>query len=173
MQHTTSIVLMLSPSEQVILRNFAELLKSGIQKAIKTKKVTKFGAVNSSGRLHDSVEIRYTENGFQILANDYITGLIWGVRPGESTATIGQISRWIDEKPIQSSLPNNTLAALIVRKQMKEGNMIWRTHKGANSGLLEDALSDDKFDNFIELLASQSVTELTDKIVESFDLKLA
>jgi hypothetical protein len=23
------------------------------------------------------------ENGFQILANDYITGLIWGVRPGE------------------------------------------------------------------------------------------
>jgi hypothetical protein len=164
---------MLSPTENIILRNFAELLKTEIQKAIKTKKVTKFGAVNSSGRLHDSVEIKYTENGFQILANDYITGLIWGVRPGESTATIGAISRWIDEKPVQSTIPNGTLAALIIRKQMKEGNMIYRTHKGANSGLLEDALSEDKFDNFIELLASKSVTELTDKIVESFDLKVA
>jgi hypothetical protein len=164
---------MLSPSEQVILRNFAEMLKAGIQNAIKTKKVTKFGAVNSSGRLHDSVEIKYTENGFQILANDYITGLIWGVRPGESTATIGAISRWIDEKPLQSSIPNETLAALIIRKQIKEGNMVYRTHKGANSGLLEDALSDDKFDNFIELLASKSVVNLTDEIVKSFDLKLA
>lgn len=164
---------MLSPSEQVILRNFAETLKAAIQNAIKTKKVTKFGAVNSSGRLHDSVEIKYTENGFQILANDYITGLIWGVRPGESTATIGAISRWIDEKPLQSSIPNETLAALIIRKQMKEGNMVYRTHKGANSGLLEDALSDDKFDNFIELLASKSVVNLTDEIVKSFELKLA
>ena len=164
---------MLSPSEQVILRNFAEQLKADIQKAIKTKKVTKFGAVNSSGRLHDSVEIKYTENGFQILANDYITGLIWGVKPEESTATIGAISKWIDEKPVQSNLPNGTLAALIVRKMQKEGNMVWRTHKGANSGLLTDALSDDKFDNFIELLASKSVTELTDKIVEAFDFKLA
>lgn len=164
---------MLSPTENIILRNFAEQLKAEIQKAIKTKKVTKYGAVNSSGRLHDSVEIRYTENGFQILANDYITGLIWGVKPNESTATIGAISKWIDEKPLQSSIPNNTLAALIIRKQMKEGNMVYRTHKGANSGLLTDALSDDKFDNFVELLASQSVTELTDKIVESFDLKLA
>lgn len=164
---------MLSPAENIILRNFAEQLKAEIQNAIKTKKVTKFGAVNSSGRLHDSVEIRYTENGFQILANDYIKGLIYGVRPGESTATQAEIERWIDEKPVSSSIPTDSLAALILRKQKKEGNMVWRTHKGANSGLLEDALSDEKFDNFIELLASKSVDNLTDALVNSFDLQVA
>lgn len=164
---------MLSPSENIILRNFAEQLKADIQNAIKTKKVTKFGAVNSSGRLHDSVEIRYTENGFQILANDYIKGLIYGVRPGESTATHADIARWIDEKPVSSGIPTDSLAALILRKQKKEGNMVWRTHKGANSGLLEDALSDEKFDNFIELLASNSVDNLTDALVNSFDLQVA
>jgi hypothetical protein len=164
---------MLSPSEQVILRNFAEQLKADIQKAIKTKKVTKFGAVNSSGRLHDSVEIKYTENGFQILANDYITGLIWGVRPGESTARVLDIKSWIQEKPVNAPIPINTLAYLIVRSISKKGNMVWRTHKGANSGLLTDALSDDKFDRFIDLLSSQAVTDLTERIVQSFDLKSA
>lgn len=164
---------MLSPNENIILRNFAEQLKADIQTAIKTKKVTKYGAVNSSGRLHDSVEIKYTDNGFQILANDYIEGLIYGVAPGQSTATIDQISRWIDEKPIKASIPNGTLAALIIRKQMKEGNMIWRTHKGANSGLLTDALSDDKFDNFVELIASAAVTDLSENIVRSFELSVS
>jgi hypothetical protein len=70
-------------------------------------------------------------------------------------------------------LPTNTLAALILRKQQKEGNMVWRTHKGANSGLLTDALSEDKFDRFIDLLSSQAVTDLTERIVQSFDLKAA
>lgn len=163
---------MLSPSEQVILRNFAEMLKAAIQNAIKTKRVTKFGAVNSSGRLHDSVEIKYTENGFQILANDYIGTLIWGRKPG-SFPPISAIESWIQEKPISSSLPSKSLAYAIATKMQKEGNMVWRTHKGANSGLLEEALSQDKFDNFIELLASKSVTNLTDEIVKSFDLKLA
>lgn len=135
--------------------------------------MTKYGAVHSSGRLHDSVEIRYTENGFQILANDYIDGLIYGVRPGETKATTADLARWIDEKPIKSSVPTDSLAALMLRAQQKEGNMVWRTHKGANSGLLTEALSDDKFDNFIELLSSQSVTNLTDAIVESFDLRVA
>lgn len=163
---------MLSPNETILLKNFAEQLKSEIQKAIKTKRVTKFGAVNSSGRLHDSVEIRYTENGFQILANDYIEGLIHGVKPGESTANVGQIENWIQEKPIQSEIPSGTLAALILRKQQKEGNMIWRTHKGANSGLLEEALSQDKFDNFIELIASAAVDELSEDVVKSFELTI-
>jgi hypothetical protein len=164
---------MLSPTEKIIIVNFAEQLKAEIQKAIRTKKITKFGAVNSSGRLAESIEIVYTDNGFKILANDYILGLIHGVKPGESKATVSNIASWIKEKPVSSSLPTNTLAALIVRKQQKEGNMVWRTHKGVNSGLLTDALSDDKFDRFIDLLSSQAVTDLTERIVQSFDLKAA
>ncbi|MGB1318570.1 MAG: hypothetical protein ACPG5W_10200 [Flavobacteriales bacterium] len=51
--------------------------------------------------------------------------------------------------------------------------MIWRTYKGQNSGLLTEALAQDKFNNFIELIASQAVEGLTDTLVESFELQVA
>jgi len=163
---------MLSPNEQILRNNFAEQLKADIQTAIKTKRITKFGAVNSSGRLHDSVEIVYTDGGFKILANGYIEGLIDGISPSQYKATIPEISSWIQEKPVSSGLPTKTLAYLIVRKGSKEGNMVWRTHKGANSGLLEDALAQGKFDRFVELIASKAVEDITDNIVQAFDIKM-
>lgn len=162
---------MLSPNEEILLRNFAEQTKADIQNAIKTKRITKFGAVNSSGRLHDSVEIIYTDNGFKILANGYIEGLIDGIAPGQSTARNLDIKSWIQEKPVNAPIPINTLAYLIVRSISKKGNMVWRTHKGQNSGLLEDALKQDKFDAFVQLIASKAVEGITENIVTSFDIK--
>jgi hypothetical protein len=160
----------LSPNEEILLRNFAEQTKADIQNAIKTKRITKFGAVNSSGRLHDSVEIIYTDNGFKILANGYINTLIWGRRPG-SFPPISPIESWIKEKPISTDKPIKSLAYAIATKMQKEGNMVWRTHKGQNSGLLEDALKQDKFDAFVQLIASKAVEGLTDNIVTAFDIK--
>jgi len=162
----------LSPNEQILRNNFAEQIKADIQTAIKTKRITKYGAVNSSGRLHDSVEIVYTDGGFKILANGYIEGLIDGIAPGQSTATNLGIKTWIQEKPLSVPIPINTLAYLIVRSISKKGNMVWRTHKGANSGLLEDALKQDKFDRFVDLIASKAVENITDNIVQAFDIKL-
>ena len=49
--------------------------------------------------------------------------------------------------------------------------MVWRTHKGSNSGLLEDALKQEKFTNFIDLIASKAVVDLNNGIVEAFDLQ--
>ena len=163
---------MLSPNEQILLRTFAEQTKADIQTAIKTKRITKFGAVNSSGRLHDSVEIIYTDNGFKILANGYIEGLIDGIAPGQSTATNLGIKSWIQEKPVSANIPTNTLAYLIVRSISKKGNMVWRTHKGQNSGLLEDALKQSKFDSFVDIIASKAVEGLTDNIVTAFDIRM-
>ena len=163
---------MLSPNEQILLRTFAEQTKADIQHAIKTKRITKFGAVNSSGRLHDSVEIIYTDNGFKILANGYIEGLIDGIAPGQSTATNLGIKSWIQEKPVSANIPTNTLAYLIVRSISKKGNMVWRTHKGQNSGLLEDALKQSKFDSFVDIIASKAVEGLTDNIVTAFDIRM-
>ena len=64
---------MLTLVEKALRRDFAEQTKAEVINAIKTKSVTKYGAVNSSGRLANSVEIKYTDNGFQIWANGYIT----------------------------------------------------------------------------------------------------
>jgi len=163
----------LNPSEKILLKNFAEETKRLIVQAIKSKKITKHGSVNSSGRLAASVEIRYTDTGFQILANDYIIGLIHGVKPGESTATVADLSRWIEEKPIKASIPTGSLAALMLRKQKKEGNMVWRTHKGANSGLLSEPLDDKRFTSFVDLMASQAVETLSDQIGEAFQFQAA
>lgn len=162
---------MLTPNEQLIVRSFAEQIQADIRTAIKTKRITKFGAVNSSGRLHDSVEIVYADNGFKIIANGYIEGLIDGIAPGQSTARVLDIKTWINEKPVNTPLPTNTLAYLITRSISKKGNMVWRTHKGANSGLLEDALAQGKFDTFVDLIASQAVEGLTENIVNAFDIK--
>jgi len=161
----------LTISEQILLRTFAEQTKADIQHAIKTKRITKYGAVNSSGRLHDSVEIIYTDNGFKILANGYIEGLIDGIAPGQSTATNLGIKSWIQEKPVSANIPTNTLAYLIVRSISKKGNMVWRTHKGQNSGLLEDALKQSKFDSFVDIIASKAVEGLTDNIITAFDIR--
>lgn len=162
---------MLSPNDKILVKNFAEQTASLIVKAIKTKKITKYGAVNSSGRLAASVEIKYTDQGFQILANDYILGLIHGVRPGESTATIGNISKWIEEKPLKSEIPTRALARLIMHKQHKEGNMVWRTHKGANSGLLAEPLAETRFDTFIDLIASSAVNALSGEVFQAFEFE--
>lgn len=163
---------MLSVSEKILVKALSDKVLAQYVNAIKTKKVTKFGAVNSSGRLAASGEIVLTDNGFQLHANEYITGLIEGVKPGETTATLGDIQNWIQEKPLSSSIPINSLAAIILRKQRKEGNMVWRTHKGADSGLLADVANDSTINQFVSLLASQSVEELTKDIVKSFEVKL-
>lgn len=161
---------MLSPNEQILVKGFAEKTADMVRNAIKTKRITKYGAANSSGRLLRSVEIKYTDNGFQILANDYIVGLITGVKPGETTATIGQIKQWINEKPLKAEIPIDSLAVLILNKLKKSGNMVWRTHKGANSGLLDEPLKQERFDSFIELIATKAVEDLADDVFETFDL---
>jgi len=91
---------------------------------------------------------------------------------GQSTATNLGIKTWIQEKPVNTPLPTNTLAYLIVRSISKKGNMVWRTHKGANSGLLEDALAQGKFDRFVDLIASKAVEDITDNIVQAFNIKM-
>ena len=95
--------------------------------------------------------------------------LIWGRRPG-SFPPIAPIESWIAEKPISSSTPTKSLAYAIATKMSKEGNMVWRTHKGQNSGLLEDALAQGKFDAFVESFASKVVDEAADNIVQSFNI---
>ena len=161
---------MLSPNDKILVKNFAEQTASLIVKAIKTKKITKYGAVNSSGRLAASVEIKYTDQGFQILANNYIIGLIWGRRPG-SFPPISAIESWIKEKPISSGLPTRSLAFAIATKMQKEGNMVWRTHKGANSGLLSEPLAEQRFDTFIDLIASSAVDALSGEVFEAFEFE--
>ena len=158
------------------MQSFAEETKRLMIKGITSKKVytgTPFGPVNSSGRLAASVEIKQTESGFQIWANDYILGLIHGVKPSESKATVSNISTWIEEKPIISNIPKETLAGMIVKAQQKKGNMIWRIYQGANSGLITEALDDERFNSFVDLLASKAVENLTDKIIESFEIDLS
>jgi hypothetical protein len=74
---------------------------------------------------------------------------------------------------VQATIPNGTLAAYAFVPRCRRGQHGMANAQRRKLWTIDRRLSDDKFDNFIELLASQSVTELTDNIVQSFQLKVA
>jgi len=162
---------MLGPAEEIIIHQFAEETKAAIQQAIKSKRVTKYGAVNSSGRLHDSVEIVYSEHGFKILANKYIENVIYGIQPG-TKVSVSAIKSWIQEKPVpqgKGELSIDSLAYLIAKKIEREGSVMYRQYKGSNSGLLDEAINEQKINSFADKLGEGVINSITSEVLDLFE----
>jgi len=151
-----------------VLRSFAEKMMAKMQEAVRSKPVTKHGAVNSSGNLADSFEIKMTSTGFQILANHYIYYLLYGRKNGKAPP-ISAIRSWIEEKGIQSELPIDSLAFLIARKIAKKGTTIYQTYGGSNSGLLEDAMGEDDIDGLVDELGDSVQMLISSQIMDIFE----
>lgn len=157
----------LSPSEAVLVRAFAEQTAELVRKAIREKDVTGYGPSNASGKLVNSVEIEYHDSGFRILAEHYVYYLIYGRKPGRFP-NITAIRSWIQDRGIKSELPINSLAYLIARKIAEEGSSVWRRYKGADSGLLDDALSDERIDAFLEQFGDEIVSRVRSEVMVTF-----
>ena len=157
----------LSPSEAVLVRTFAEQTAELVRKAIREKDVTGYGPSNASGKLVNSVEIEYHDSGFRILAEHYVYYLIYGRKPGRFP-NITAIRSWIQDRGIKSELPINSLAYLIARKIAEEGSSVWRRYKGADSGLLDDALSDERIDAFLEQFGDEIVSRVRSEVLVTF-----
>lgn len=157
----------LSPSEAVLVRTFAEQTAELVRKAIREKDVTGYGPSNASGKLVNSVEIEYHDSGFRILAEHYVYYLIYGRKPGRFP-NITAIRSWIQDRGIKSELPINSLAYLIARKIAEEGSSVWRRYKGADSGLLDDALSDERIDAFLEQFGDEIVSRVRSEVMVTF-----
>lgn len=173
----------LSFAEKAAFQRFAEHIVVSLKDAILNKKISNFNqsAVDASGKLHDSIEWDFTDDGVQILANDYIYYLEYGRKPSQKKSSISsgngqslydQILQWMKVKGIFNlNMTNESLAFLITRKIHKEGTTIWRQNKGKPSGLLASAINDDAILDLSDELGNSMIELITSEIIKDIDLQ--
>jgi hypothetical protein len=136
-------------------------LTDRLVKDIQTKRVTKYGAVNASGRLAKSVRYDVKNSTLTVYAEQYIGALEFGRKPGKRPPR--QVIRdWIDEKGIiPNGISKDSLAFLIQRKIGEEGTTIWQ-QGGSDlvSGIFNDALRKEIENDFYSLIASEVTSDV-------------
>jgi len=128
-------------SSHIVVIEFAERVLSGIKDNIRGKQVTPFGAMHTTGQAEES--LFYEIRGHHLIIGSrwaYITVLEDGRKPGKF-APPEIIRQWVDDKPLGTDIPRDSLAFLINRKLKEEGSLIYR--QGGNSGILSDYLNQD------------------------------
>lgn len=136
-------------------------LTDRLVKDIQTKPVTKYGAVNASGRLAKSVKFDVKNSTLTIYAEQYIGALEFGRRSGKRPPK-DVIRKWIDEKGIiPNGISKDSLAFLIQRKIGGEGTTIWQ-QGGSDlvSGIFNDQLKDSIANDFYNLIASEITSDV-------------
>jgi hypothetical protein len=131
-------------------------LTDRLVKDIQTKTVTKYGAVNASGRLAKSVRYDVKNSTLTVYAEQYIGALEFGRKSGKRPPR-DVIRKWIDEKGIiPNGISKDSLAFLIQRKIGEEGTTIWQ-QGGSDlvSGIFNDALTKEIENDFYNLIASE------------------
>jgi hypothetical protein len=134
-----------------ILNKYGAEISAELKDMIQRKPVTKYGVVNASGKLKDSVHYDINGNVMRVYALDYVYYLEKGRGP---TKKKGEkplkeiIYEWIETKPAAQSRFNwgalkeyqrKSIAYLIARKIHEEGTTIYQQ---GGSTLVADILSD-------------------------------
>jgi hypothetical protein len=138
------------------LNKLGQELTDRLVKDIQTKRVTKYGAVNASGRLAKSVRYDVKNSTLTVYAEQYIGALEFGRKPGKRPPR-DVIRKWIDEKGITpNGISKDSLAFLIQRKIGEEGTTIWQ-QGGTDlvSGIFNEALVDSIQKDFAQLIAAE------------------
>jgi hypothetical protein len=143
------------------LNKLGQELTDRLVKDIQTKRVTKYGAVNASGRLAKSVRYDVKNSTLTVYAEQYIGALEFGRKPGKRPPR-DVIRKWIDEKGIiPDGISKDSLAFLIQRKIGEEGTTIWQ-QGGSDlvSGIFNDALTKEIENDFYNLIASEVTSDV-------------
>jgi hypothetical protein len=167
--------IMRSLFEETELRSIADEFIKQVVFAVKNKQVRRrsrkagkgifYAPVDASGRLADSVHSEMTEDGIQVLCNDYIDKLIFGQPPGEAPGVL-EIEQWIADKGLGGELTAQGVAKQIYMF----GNSIWAEHDGKDSGLLEDVDISDQLDRLEQKLTTHYADIVATQIMEQFKL---
>lgn len=154
---------MLTGLVTAILTGFAQQTIEGIRNNIKTKQVTKYGAMNASGKMADSLGYRIDSKGLVIFSSEkYFTVIETGRKPGKRPP-ISAIEQWIKDKPVASDINPRSLAFLIARKIGEEGSLLYR--QGGRSGVISDFINDTKIqEDLINLLTD----DFRDYVINEF-----
>lgn len=160
---------MLSSELYAKLDALLDSVVQGLITEIKSKRITRFGSVNASGRLANSIEKKLTPKGGQILADDYWWYLVNGRRPGKFPP-LKDIEQWIDDKGLVYDIPKRQLAFLIARKIANEGTTIYQDYALGESGLFADTLTSQLMDDFASEVGDLMVTEFGTEIRKGFEV---
>jgi len=150
-------------STELILNEIGQVVSDRLVNDIKTKRVTKYGAVNASGKLAESVRYDVTNNGetLRVYAEDYIYYLVHGRKNGKRPPKQA-IREWIDAKGISpDGISKDSLAFLIARKIGEVGTTIYQQ---GGSDLVSDIITDE--------LVIQVKQELNDRLIALFQSDL-
>lgn len=157
----------LTPSERVLVRVFLDETAELIRKAIREKNVSGFAPPNASGRLAASVKVEDTAAGGMVTANSYLEQVIYGRGPGKFPP-ISAIESWIKDKGINTNIPVRSLAFLIARRIAEEGTATFRKFKGQDSGLLSEALADERYTALLDALGNELEARFSSEIIRRF-----
>lgn len=116
-----------------------------IQDNIKSLPVTRYGAMNASGKTAASVRYEVTTDGLRVYGAGHIFTVETGRRPG-AFPNITAIRQWIDDKPIipRDNISKNSLAFLIARSIARQGTLVHQL--GGKSGVLSNVINQDRID---------------------------
>lgn len=132
---------MLSGLTTVILRDFAIQVIDGIKDNIKNKQVTPYGAMETTGKMAESLAYKIDGSGLTIFSSEkYFTVLETGRKPGKRPPT-DVVETWIKNKNIVTDISTESLAFLIARKIGEEGSIIYK--QGGKSGVISDYINDE------------------------------
>jgi len=121
-----------------ILNKYLSQISADLKDEIQRKPVTKYGVVNASGKLKDSVRQDIKNNVGRVYALDYIYYLEKGRKPGKRPPSKA-IEQWITDKGlILDGISKKSLAYLIARKIGEEGTTIYQQ---GGSTLVSDILT--------------------------------
>jgi len=151
-------------SPELILNELGREVTERLKQDILTKRVTKFGAVNASGQLHDSIRYEVTNNGetLRVFGEDYIYYLQHGRKNGKRPPK-KVIREWIDAKGIvPDGISKDSLAFLIQRKIGEKGTTIFEQ---GGSDLVSDIVTDEMVVALKEKLQNDLIALFKSEIV--------
>jgi hypothetical protein len=127
-------------SLDIIVNQFANNVINGIKQNIRTKQVTKYGAMNASGKSADSLGYKWDGQKLVIFSSEkYFTVLETGRKAGKQPP-ISVVEKWLDDKPVAyREMSKKSLAYLIARKIGREGSLLYRN--GGKSGVISDYIN--------------------------------
>lgn len=122
-----------------VLNKYGAQISADVKDTIKRKPLTKYGVVNASGKLADSVRYDIKDAVMRVYSLDYIYYLEKGRKNGKRPPRKA-IEQWIKDKGIISQLKLSSLAYLIQRKIGEQGTTAYIQ---GGTKLLEDIVNDE------------------------------
>lgn len=157
-------------SVELILNKIGERVTEELRTNIRTKQVTKFGAVNASGKLADSVRYEVVGGSLRVFAAHYIYQMQYGRKPGkfpprqpiiEWIRVRGLAGEYTTASGVRKQISENSLAFLIQRKIAEQGTEIY---KQGGTDLVSSIFNRGLVDEINGMLTEQ----FTQTVVDSF-----